>query len=59
MYFVIYSIICSSHRSYDAILGVVSHDWVHQLGEEAVQAGINPATKEEVLRYTHILENIL
>jgi hypothetical protein len=40
-------------RSYDAILGVVSHDWVHQLGEEAVKAGINPTTKEEVLRYTY------
>jgi hypothetical protein len=51
--------LCPLPRSYDAILGVVSHDWVHQLGEEAVQAGINPTTKEEVLRYTRILEIIL
>jgi hypothetical protein len=54
-----YFFLCPLPRSYDAILGVVSHDWVHQLGEEAVQAGINPTTKEEVLRYTRILEIIL
>ncbi len=51
--------ICTLLRSYDAILGVVSHDWVHQLGEEAAQAGIKPTTKEEVLRFIHIFEIIL
>ena len=38
-------------RSYDAIVGVASHDWIHQLGEEAVSSGISQGTKEEILRY--------
>jgi hypothetical protein len=45
-------------RSYDAIIGVSSQDWLHQLGEEAVSLGITPQTKEEIFRYHPMHTNL-
>ena len=43
-------------RSYDAIIGVTSSDWFHQLGAKSLEQGITKKEKEKFLR-SYILNN--
>ena len=46
----------SDFKSYDALVGVTSHDWFHHQPEESLTKGISKETKEKYLR-SYILNN--
>ena len=43
-------------RSYSALVGAVTHDWFHQLGELQLQRGVRQRDRDNVLR-TFVMNN--